>query len=65
MQWIDPFTQQVLSHNQYTELFPKQDIPTPLLEFLEKVGWLPAVVTGACICHFTLSQIFYESTKIS
>ena len=27
MQWIDPFTQQVLSHNQYTELFPKQDIP--------------------------------------
>ena len=25
---------------------------------------MPAVVTGTCICHFTLSQILNESTKI-
>ena len=36
-----------------------------LLEFLKKVWWLPAVVTGICICHFALSQILNESTKIS
>ena len=26
---------------------------------------MPAVVTGICICHFALSQILNESTKIS
>ena len=36
-----------------------------MLEFLKKVGWLPAVLTVTCICHFTLSQILNESTKIS
>ena len=35
------------------------------MEFLKKVGLLPAVVTGTCICHFTLSQILDKSTKIN
>ena len=40
MQWIDPFTQQVLSHNQYTELFPKQDTYTPV--GISEKGWVIA-----------------------
>ena len=30
------------------------------MEFLKKVGWLPAVLTGTCIYHFTLSQILSQ-----